>query len=56
MRKYLVRFWWVTDNRAEQTVEAMNEISALCKALEGIRMPDGWVTGPNFKVTIEYVL
>ena len=57
MKKYIVSFWYGTDRRWHEKVEAVNEVFALCAALNitaGMSsMSATWVTEAPFKITIE---
>lgn len=51
MREYIVKFWWNTDLRTEAKVKATDELKALAKALDEVRIPS-WVTRKGFRVEI----
>lgn len=55
MKRYLVQFWYNTDLRAEEPVEASGDVAALVTAIE--RNPqdyDNWVcNGKPFRVEIK---
>lgn len=53
MRRYLVRFWYYTDNRCEWEGEAANEIAAIGIAQTANKLKEAWCTAPGFKISVE---
>lgn len=54
MKKFRVKFWYATDLRATEVVEAGNEVTALVLALHQIHVHE-WVDQKEFRVEIELV-
>ena len=53
MKTFEIKFYYNTDCRAQEEVEAMDEIEALAIALN--RVGERWVTGRGFRVEIQLV-
>lgn len=51
LKTFIVSFWYATDKRAEEEVEAFTEVQALSIALNNIRLCR-WVDHKPFEVRI----
>ena len=51
MNEYFVKFWWHNDLRAGAKVKATDELKALARALDEVRI-QSWVTDERFRVEI----